>query len=229
MKKVIVLLSLFLTFIACEDDLVFSNPSFTANKNDVSWQSTNFKASIDAFGFLSITAINGEEIINLKTAGASNGTFTVGNTATQAVYQDQNGVTYSTNNIPDPSIQLYPSEGQINIEEFNSIEKTVSGTFYFHAFDNTGLQSVVFNKGFFYNVPILFIAQPDNGQQDLACLAAQATASTTLTNLNAVDVNGSQYSQYCTAYKVALQIQIQECGDDGTLQNIITSLGDCSN
>ena len=37
----------------------------------------------------------------------------------------------------------------------------------------------------------------------------------------------SNYTQLCLAYKVALQDQIIVCGDDGTLQTVINSLGDC--
>lgn len=40
----------------------------------------------------------------------------------------------------------------------------------------------------------------------------------------------ANYTQTCAAYRVALQNQIQVCGDvNGTLQAIINGLGDCSN
>jgi len=229
MKKLSLLFLLLVTILSCGDDLEFNTPSFQSFKDDVAWKAEDFRANVDAFGFLNITGVKGDEIVSLSTAGSSVGVYNIGNVASKAVFRDEFETVYSTNSVPDPSIQLYPSEGNIIIEEFNIVEKTVTGTFYFHAFDNTGLNSVVMNRGFFYNVPITSIATFDDGQQSIACQLAQATTATTLTNLNAVDPNGPQYPQFCNSYKIALQNEINLCGDDGTLQNIINNLGDCSN
>ena len=229
MKKISLLFLLLTTILSCGDDLEFNTPSFQSYKNEIVWNAEDFRANVDAFGFLNITGTSGEETITLSTAGSSVGVYNLGNVASKAVFRDEFDTTYSTNSVPDPTIQLYPSEGKIVIEEFNIVEKTVSGTFYFHAFDSTGLNSVVINRGYFYNVPIISIATLNDGQQSVACQLAHATTETTLTNLNAVDPNGPQYPQFCSSYKIALQNEINLCGDDGTLQNIVDNLGDCLN
>lgn len=57
--------------------------------------------------------------------------------------------------------------------------------------------------------------------------AAQNTQNAAIAFLDVTDEN---YSQLCTAYRNALQIQIEFCGDpDGILQTQIDSLGNCSN
>lgn len=60
-----------------------------------------------------------------------------------------------------------------------------------------------------------------------ACNEASINLATAALNFTfATDEN---YVQLCTAYKSALQNQINLCGDpDGTLQNSLVSLGDCS-
>lgn len=62
---------------------------------------------------------------------------------------------------------------------------------------------------------------------DLSCeVAAQNTQNAAIAFLDVTDEN---YSQLCIAYRNALQVQIEFCGDpDGILQTQIDSLGDCN-
>ncbi|MEH6537470.1 MAG: hypothetical protein V7719_13815 [Psychroserpens sp.] len=58
----------------------------------------------------------------------------------------------------------------------------------------------------------------------------EAILNTTQAALSFLGVNDDNYTQLCTAYRNALEAQIQACGDeDGTLQAAVTALGDCSN
>ena len=58
----------------------------------------------------------------------------------------------------------------------------------------------------------------------------QAAINTQNAALAFLQVNEDNYTQLCTAYRNALQAQIQFCGDpDGILQTQIDSLGNCSN
>ncbi len=60
---------------------------------------------------------------------------------------------------------------------------------------------------------------------DACNLALQSSTEAALNFLNA---NADSYTQLCTAYKSALQIQIAICGDtDGSLQAIVDTLGNC--
>jgi len=64
-------------------------------------------------------------------------------------------------------------------------------------------------------------------QNEISCeAAAQNTQNAALAFL---EVTNETYSQLCIAYKNALQIQIEFCGDpEGILQTQIDSLGDCN-
>lgn len=58
----------------------------------------------------------------------------------------------------------------------------------------------------------------------------QATINTAEAALDFLAVNVDTYTQLCTAYRNALQAQIQACGDpDGSLQVAVDALGDCTN
>lgn len=230
MKKITVLLLLVMTFMSCGEDLVFNNPAFRGYNNDMLWEATTYRASVDEFGKLTVIGIRNQERINLTTSSTDEGSYNLGNTLSVAVFENQSETVFTTNFVPDPSIQLYPSEGKVEITEYNAIERTVSGTFSFNAFDSTGLNSANFNRGFFYNIPINTIETQNGLLQAILCANATATVITTLNNLNAVDPDGPQYTQYCNAYKTALQNQIVQCeDDDGSIQDIIDGLGDCSN
>ncbi|WGD35517.1 DUF6252 family protein [Olleya sp. YS] len=230
MKRIIILLTVLLTLTSCGEELVFNTPAFIGYNGDELWEATNYRANVDDQGYLTVTGIRNLETINLKATNTTEGSYALGNTVSSAIYENQLGTVFSTNSVPHPSVQIYPSEGNITITEFNLIERTVSGTFTFHAFDNTGLNSENFNRGYFYNVPILSIGAVDISGQTQACLNATAVAATTLTNLNNVDPDGPDYTGFCEAYKTALQVKKQACGDeDGSIQTIIDSLGDCSN
>jgi len=57
-----------------------------------------------------------------------------------------------------------------------------------------------------------------------------AVAITAQAALNFLSVNVDNYTQLCTAYRNALQAQIQACGDpDNALQLAVDTLGDCTN
>ncbi|NRA91273.1 MAG: hypothetical protein HRU26_01075 [Psychroserpens sp.] len=63
-------------------------------------------------------------------------------------------------------------------------------------------------------------------ENEASCeIAAQNTQTAALAFLNATDDN---FTQLCTAYRNAIQVQIEFCGDpNGILQTQLDSLGDC--
>jgi hypothetical protein len=63
-----------------------------------------------------------------------------------------------------------------------------------------------------------------------ATTCEQAILNTTDAALNFLAVNVDTYTQLCSAYRNALEAQIQACGDpDGSLQVAVDALGDCTN
>ncbi|QXP60308.1 DUF6252 family protein [Olleya sp. HaHaR_3_96] len=230
MKKTISLLVLILGLTSCSEDLVFNDPAFVGYKNSELWEASSFRANVDTFGDLTITGVRGAETVNLKTDNTLEKTYSLGNTVSSVVFEGASGKVYSTNNIPNPEVQIYPSEGSIVLAEYNLIERTVSGTFTFTAYDAAGLETENFNRGYFHNVPIVDIAVVNGTDVNVACQNATAVVVTTEVNLNNVNPTGTQYTEFCEAYKTALQVKKTACGDtDGGIQALINGLGDCSN
>jgi len=230
MKKITILLVLLLSLTSCSEDLVFNNPAFIGHNDGELWEATTYRANVDGSGNLTITGIRGLETVILKTNDTAETLYQLGNTTSSATYENEFGDFYSTNNEPDPELQIYPADGKINISEFNSIERTVSGTFAFNAFDSSGTMTENFNKGYFYNVPILSIGNVVSTDPLVACQNATAVVVTTKTNYDSVDITSSDYPVYCGLYKTALEVKLQQCGDpDGSMQDLIDDLGDCTN
>ncbi len=230
MKKIAVLLVVIFTLTSCSEDLVFNDPAFIGYNDGELWEAASFRANVDGSGHLTITGIRNSETINLKTTNTVEDIYVLGNTTSSATYEDEFGTVYTTNNTPNPNTQVYPAEGEIIISEYNLIEKTVSGTFFFYAYDSSGQNSENFNRGYFYHVPILSIGVSGNVDVTAACQNATAVVVTTQTNYNNVDPMAPEYTQICNFYKTALQGKKQQCGDpDGAIQDIIDALGDCTN
>ena len=60
------------------------------------------------------------------------------------------------------------------------------------------------------------------------CNSATAAADVALSNLN--NAPAGQYTVFCNVYVMALESQIEVCGDaDGSIQDIIDGLSDCTN
>lgn len=228
MKQLMVVAIFALFLFGCED-LQDNDPALQGikNGNDL-WRADYFSADIDFGGFL-IEGSNTIETLQLVTSNDTRGTFNVGGeSANVAIFRDANGVVYSTANAPDPSLSIYPTDGQIIVEDIiNTDPKTLKGTFWFHAYTADGLNYFNFSEGVFYNVPLLGgLVVIDNGS---SCLQATQQVAIALSAYNATDSSMPEYPDICNAYKNALNTQIAACGDSsGALQSIVDSLGGCN-
>lgn len=226
MKKTALILLTFLSVFSCGNDIEFNSPALQGNKDGNLWRAKFYSADIDFGGFI-IEGGNNYERVQLITSDDAPGTFSLGGDSTsEAIYIDGQGVVYSTANAPDPSLQLYPADGQIIVEDVeNTTPKTVTGTFWFNAFTADGLQRVNFNEGVFYKVPLVGGLVSDGSD----CLEATQASATAAQNYVATDPSMPDYAELCNAYKTALIAQMDVCGDSsGTIQMIIDSLGDCT-
>jgi len=72
--------------------------------------------------------------------------------------------------------------------------------------------------------------EPLEGEfQTEATVCFDTTQELSIASANFVNAIDSNYEELCNAYKIALQNQISACGDDnGSIQTIINSLGDCT-
>ncbi|WMI69353.1 DUF6252 family protein [Mangrovimonas sp. YM274] len=219
-------LALFTVF-GCGDDLEFNTPAMLGKKDGELWRAKFYAADIDAGGLV-VEGGNSYETLSLVTTLDNVGTYYLGGEhQSEARFKDAYGVTYSTLNAPDPSLQVYPADGEIEIVDFDNSTNTVTGTFKFNAFSEDGMKSVNFIQGEFYRVPLtgglLVIGGGTSCQQ-----AQQATAEAAAA-FAASSSEMPEYADLCNAYKDALVVQINSCGDtSGVLQAAIDALGDCN-
>lgn len=229
MKKIALLLCVFTNLLLltdCAEEIEFNSPAVQGNKDGVLWRADYYAADIDLGGFL-IEGKRSYQTVQLITITDTGGTFTLGNgSSNEAIFIDNDGTVYSTNNEPDPSLTLYPADGEIVIDEIEDTNpKRVSGTFWFNAFSEDGLKTVNFNQGVFYRVPL----QGGLTSGGSSCIDATNDVVAAATDFAAIDTTDPNYTTVCTAYKDALTAQIDACGDTGgTLQALVDSLGDCT-
>ncbi|GAA0738632.1 DUF6252 family protein [Gaetbulibacter jejuensis] len=227
MKRLALILFTFLSVLSCGDEIEFNSPAVQGNKDGELWRAVYYSADIDFGGFI-IEGGNNFETIQLITTNDTAGTYNLGDgSGNEATFTNSQGVVYSTNNEPDPSVSIYPNEGQIIVEHVDNDAdpKTISGKFWFYAFTADGMNTVNFNEGHFYKVPLVGgLVTVGSG-----CLeATEATANAAQTYI-ATDTTAPEYTDVCNAYKDALTAQIDACGDTtGALQALIDSLGDCT-
>lgn len=156
MKRTAFILLVFFSMFNCGDDIQFNSPAIQGNRDGNLWRANFYSSDIDFGGWL-IEGRGPNGTLQLVTTDDSRGTFELGgDSGNIAIFRDVDGTVYSTANAPDPSLSLYPAEGQIIVEDiFNTEPKTLIGTFWFNAYTADGLRTVNFNDGVFYHVPLL--------------------------------------------------------------------------
>ncbi|MGM5469410.1 DUF6252 family protein [Flavobacteriaceae bacterium LMO-SS05] len=155
-KYILVLLAL-VTLQNCSDHVEFNTPAIQGYKDGVIWRAVYQAADID-FGGLVIEGGDRGETLLFVTVDDGRGTYTFGgDSPNEARFTDANGVVYSTKNAPDPSLSVYPADGEIVIQSFDNsaTPKTLTGVFWFNAYTSDGLSRVNFNRGNVYRVPLV--------------------------------------------------------------------------
>ena len=227
MKRLTTLFIIALTLISCGNEVEFNSPAVQGHYNGEIWRATSYAADIDFGGFL-IQGTNYSETIQLVTVDDLAGTYNFGGDSPNvAIFKDADGIVYSTANNPDLNLSLYPAEGQVIIQNINNTTpKTMTGTFWFYAYSSDGLNTVNFNEGVFYKVPLLGgLTAINNGS---SCLQATQQANIAFSAFNLTDTSMTNYTELCNTYKLALINKINICGDsDGSQQAIVDGLGTC--
>ena len=221
MKKTITYILLITLFFGCQKTIEFNNPAIQANFEGQSWQAIVLSATVKDGGLV-VKGTRGFETLLLFTTRTDVGEYPLGgNNLDEARYISADGTMYSTLNAPDPSVQVFPSDGLIEILEFNTVENTVTGAFRFNAFTEDGLNTVNFIDGVFFEISL-----GGNIEESIGSLTC-TDATTAVTTLETQISVGTPSVMLCTDYLAALQAQILSCGDaDGSIQNIIDNL-DC--
>ena len=154
MKKQFLYLFLLFAFISCESDVEFNNPAFEGQKDNVFWRAVDSKAILAANGSLTIEAYTRNEKVTLKTTSTTAQTYPLGTstskTATYVLTDASGTITFLTG--------IGIGNGEIVIEEYDAVNKTITGTFKFNAenVDNNPLAGPILNfqYGVFYKVPV---------------------------------------------------------------------------
>ncbi|TXD82580.1 hypothetical protein ESY86_14085 [Subsaximicrobium wynnwilliamsii] len=230
MKKLALLFIIAISLVSC-DDTEFNDPAFQGNKDYVLWRADAFSASIDDNGFLTITGSNNVETVNLRVPTVQVGTYVLGEVnAREAQVVTVDGTVYSTNNRPADSISLYPELGFVKIDEISN--NTFTGTFEFLVFDESGLNSIGYNEGIFYRVPLVSGNFPT---EIVTCEDTEAAVSSTkLAYFDSFSselayIDRETFINACQAYGVALNRKLTFCSDaDGSVASDIEALNSCA-
>lgn len=224
MKRLSVLMLALLTIIGCGDEIKFNSPAIQGKKDGNLWRAVYQDASFNEQGRVTITGGIGNEVLVFTVPNLEIGVKWLGRgSSSKAEFEDANGVIYSTNLLPDPELSFYPPDGEIEITQVTST--SVSGRFWFNAYSQTGMETVNFSQGVFFDVPLFNL---EGGLMSCDEVVADAQAAQEL--YNNTDPGSAEYTEVCLAYKEALQQQIATCGGGGAnspIQMIIDGLGDC--
>ena len=148
------MISLFFALISCSTEVKFNSPAFEGQKDNVFWRAVDSKAILAADGSLSIEGYTRNEKLSLKTTSTTPQTYILGTstskTATYVLTEASGTITFSTG--------IGIGNGEIVIEEYDTANKTVTGTFKFNAenINNNPLAGKILNYqyGKFYKVPV---------------------------------------------------------------------------
>ncbi|OIV42704.1 DUF6252 family protein [Flavobacterium johnsoniae] len=154
MKKYFFFLSFLFLLTSCTEDVKFNNPAFQTLKNNVFWRAQSYSAFFNTNGSVVIEGNLGYEKITLHTQSSEKQTYVLGLDASS---------TASYENALPADLSFFSTgtnagSGQIVITEYDSENKTISGTFKFTAVneDETDTENpkINFTEGVFYKVPI---------------------------------------------------------------------------
>lgn len=153
MKKFILFCLTLACLTSCQQDVQFNNPSFQGLKNNNFWRASSSKAQIKD-GLLIVKGYYQNEELTLSTNVTDLNTYPLGaGAASTAIYEiidPTNIETYTTNS--------ESGNGYIVINEYDTANKTISGTFKFNAATGstnaTAADIVNFQQGVFYKIPI---------------------------------------------------------------------------
>ncbi len=154
MKKYFFLFSLLLIISSCTEDVKFNNPAFQTLKDNVFWRAQSYEAQISQDGRVAISGFLGYEKIGLQLPSTEATTYTIGSdNNTRAFFYNELG---TTSYVYSAGTDM--GNGQITITEYDTENKTISGTFKFNAVktaeNDTEKTNISFTEGVFYKVPV---------------------------------------------------------------------------
>lgn len=158
MKKYIYFLSFLFLFISCTEDVKFNNPAFQTLKDNAFWRANGYKSGTETNGIFTVEGSLGYEKISLQIPGPTEKTYVLG-------VDDEAKATYK-NTFSGQEMEFTTGEGrgsgQIIVTEYNTVDKTISGTFKFTAVNTDAAnekKEIHFTEGVFYKIPVVLTSQ----------------------------------------------------------------------
>lgn len=149
MQRIVALIFISLIAFSCSNEIEFRTPALQGAKNYDSWTAKNFQATMTDNGGVKIIGVNNSETITLYISSFNSGTYNLeSSTFNTATFSDNNFKTYSTKNNGD---------GEIVIEDYDSVNLTITGTFRFNSYSING-ELINFINGVFYKIPIASVS-----------------------------------------------------------------------
>ena len=160
MKKIISLFIVIIVLSSCSQEVTFNNPSVQGTKDNYFWRAKSSSATVDVPNeTITIVALSQFETLTLsiplpiisQSYPVTNllGTTEISEATFSYAVNGQN-LFYATGTNND--------DGQIILTEYDSVNKTVSGTYRFNAFNvgnnPLGNPIVNFTQGVFYKIPV---------------------------------------------------------------------------
>ncbi|MBZ4036409.1 lipoprotein [Flavobacterium sp. 17A] len=153
MKKYFYFLTFLFLLTSCTEDVKFNNPAFQTLKDNIFWRGRSYTAETQTDGVFVVGGSLGYEKITFMIPQPIEQTYTLGiDNTSKAIYK---------NTLSGQEAEFTTGEGrgsgQIVITEYNTIDKTISGTFRFRAINvdaTAEKQQINFTEGVFYKIPV---------------------------------------------------------------------------
>lgn len=195
MRKIIALIFISFTVLSCSNELEVNTPAFQGLKNYKSWMADSFQASLSDDGVLKIIGVKNRETITISLESVNSGIYNLDSSLVNSVdFEDNSSIIYST---------LNNGDGEIVIEDFDTENLTVTGTFKFNAYSVNG-EIVNFIKGVFDQIPIAG-ASDSNESSD----SFKATVNSNNLDFSVIETNITNDILY-----------VKATNDDGTYMEI---------
>lgn len=188
MKRLFLLAALFVFAFGCSDDIESNTPVIQGSVNEEFFRAKDATATINDDGSLKLIGTSSERNITLQTSSFETGQYALGtNPSNEATFTDYGGMLYLAG--------AGTGDGMIEITKYQA--GTVSGEFYFNALNNGVGDTLNFQKGVFFEVPITN-ANPGDGDPegdfmtaDIGGNAFDAEIIATLAAMGTIEASGS--------------------------------------
>jgi hypothetical protein len=149
MKKLILIVTILVSFISCTDDVTFNNPSFQGFKEGEFWRANDARVILNSDGSMTVEAYSQFEVVTFDVSSPNIGTRVFGvnaaNVATYDITIDGATKSYETG--------VNIGSGELEITESPAVTGKLSGTFKFRAVNADGTEAG-FTNGVIYSIPV---------------------------------------------------------------------------